>query len=128
MIDAVKRALGQTHLEPQANTPVHTLSGGQQKRLTVAQALCPLPGLLLLDEPTSETDVVFRHEFATVLHSISREVTVVSSTHLLEDVEAWGDCVTIVQAGGLTSSRLPAQGTDARTAAVRAISTQLGRG
>lgn len=126
--DAVEEALARTRLEPQASTPVHSLSGGQRKRLTVAQALCPLPRVLLLDEPTSETDVVFRHEFAGVLHGIDQEVTVVSSTHLLEDVEAWGDYVTIAQAGGLTSACLPAHGTDARTAAVREISTQLGRG
>ena len=69
-----------------------------------------------------------RQEFAHVLHGIAQEVTVMSSTHLLEDVEAWGDYVTIVQAGGLTSACLPAHGTDARTAAVREISTQLGRG
>lgn len=65
---------------------VHTFSGGMKQRFGVAQALLGNPELIIVDEPTAGLDPEERNRFNTLLNDISKEVIVILSTHLVEDV------------------------------------------
>lgn len=65
---------------------VHTFSGGMKQRFGVAQALLGNPELIIVDEPTAGLDPEERNRFNALLNDISKEVIVILSTHLVEDV------------------------------------------
>ncbi len=68
------------------NREVHTFSGGMKQRFGVAQALLGDPKMIIVDEPTAGLDPEERNRFNSLLSDISREVIVILSTHLVEDV------------------------------------------
>ncbi|MDA3613330.1 ABC transporter ATP-binding protein [Polluticaenibacter yanchengensis] len=65
---------------------VHTFSGGMRQRFGVAQALLGNPKIIIVDEPTAGLDPEERNRFNSLLNDISKEVIVILSTHLVEDV------------------------------------------
>jgi len=76
------------------------LSGGQRRRLAVALALAGRPGLVLLDEPTTGLDVDARHILWEALRSFhARGVTVLVTSHYLEEIEALAERVVVVDRG-----------------------------
>jgi lipooligosaccharide transport system ATP-binding protein len=104
---AVDRALGIANLEPRADTIVKELSGGMRRRLLVARGLIHHPQLLLLDEPTVGLDPQVRQELWSLIDSLRTEgVTVLMSTHYIEEAERLADTVAVMSAG-----RIIAQGT-----------------
>jgi ABC-2 type transport system ATP-binding protein len=98
---AVESALQLTQLGPLRNRKLGALSGGESRRVMLAQALLHTPALLLLDEPTAGLDPSQRHHFRDVLASLRSSTSTLISTHLLEDVAELADDLLIVDAGRL---------------------------
>ncbi len=77
------------------------LSGGWQRRVSIAMALVGEPQILFLDEPTLGLDVLARHELWDILRSIRGKVTMILTTHYMEEAEALSDRIGIMKNGSL---------------------------
>lgn len=77
------------------------LSGGWQRRLSIAMALISEPEILFLDEPTLGLDVIARSELWELVRSFKGEKTVILTTHYLEEAEALSDRIGIMKDGRL---------------------------
>jgi ABC-2 type transport system ATP-binding protein len=97
--DEVRRVLGLVDLGDVATKRVRALSGGQRRRLALAQALLGEPSLLLLDEPTTGVDPEQRVALRQVLSRAGERSTVLLSTHQTEDVAALCDRVVVLDHG-----------------------------
>jgi ABC-2 type transport system ATP-binding protein len=100
-----------------ANKRAKTLSGGWQRRLSIAMALISEPSILFLDEPTLGLDVIARSELWQVIRGLKGQVTIILTTHYMEEAEALADRVGIMKQGHLlalgTAEEIKAQaGTD----------------
>ena len=78
-----------------------TLSGGMQRRLSIAMALISAPRILFLDEPTLGLDVLARRELWTAIAALKGRVTIILTTHYLEEAEALSDRVAVMANGKL---------------------------
>lgn len=78
-----------------------TLSGGWQRRLSIAMALISKPQILFLDEPTLGLDVLARRELWNVIRSLKGKITIILTTHYLEEAEALCDHLCIMADGKL---------------------------
>ena len=104
---AVERALDIANLRPRADTIVKELSGGMRRRLLVARGLIHRPQLVLLDEPTVGLDPQVRQELWSLIDGLrAGGVTVLMSTHYIEEAERLADTVAVMSGG-----RIIAQGT-----------------
>ena len=77
------------------------LSGGWQRRVSIAMALISEPRILFLDEPTLGLDVIARHELWDVIRSLKGKITIVLTTHYMEEAEALSDRIGIMKNGSL---------------------------
>ncbi len=77
------------------------LSGGWQRRVSIAMALISEPEILFLDEPTLGLDVIARHELWDIIHSLKGKSTVILTTHYMEEAEALSDRIGIMKSGKL---------------------------
>ena len=77
------------------------LSGGWQRRVSIAMALIGEPSILFLDEPTLGLDVIARRELWDVIRSLTGSVTIVLTTHDMEEAEALSDRIGIMKNGRL---------------------------
>ena len=77
------------------------LSGGWQRRLSIAMALISEPKILFLDEPTLGLDVIARSELWDVIRELKGRVTVILTTHYMEEAEALSDRIAIMKDGRL---------------------------
>ena len=77
------------------------LSGGWQRRLSIAMALISEPRILFLDEPTLGLDVIARSELWDVIRSLKGKATVILTTHYMEEAEALSDRIGIMKEGRL---------------------------
>ena len=77
------------------------LSGGLQRRLSIAMALISEPSVLFLDEPTLGLDVIARSELWDVINSLKGRTTVILTTHYMEEAEALSDRIGIMKNGKL---------------------------
>ena len=80
------------------------LSGGWQRRVSIAMALISEPQILFLDEPTLGLDVIARHDLWEVIRSLKGKVTIVLTTHYMEEAEALSDRIGIMKNGCLLAS------------------------
>ncbi len=97
--EVVLKSLESVNLEEKKNNKVKALSGGMKRRAGIAQALLGNPSLILLDEPTTGLDVEERLRFKNIINNISKEKTIILSTHIIEDVEALCDKIVVVRKG-----------------------------
>lgn len=77
------------------------LSGGWQRRLSIAMALVSQPKILFLDEPTLGLDVIARSELWDLIRSLKGKVTIILTTHYMEEAEALSDRIGIMKDGRL---------------------------
>lgn len=77
------------------------LSGGWQRRLSIAMALISEPEILFLDEPTLGLDVLARSDLWDIIHSLKGKVTIILTTHYMEEAEALSDRIAIMKDGKL---------------------------
>ena len=102
--EAASKALEQMHslnIEDRANDKAKTLSGGVQRRLSIAMALISNPSILFLDEPTLGLDVKVRRELWSLLKKLKGKITIILTTHYLEEAEALSDRIGIMHDGKL---------------------------
>lgn len=88
-------------LESVSKKKAGKLSGGWQRRLSIAMALISEPEILFLDEPTLGLDVLARSDLWDLIRSLKGEVTVVLTTHYMEEAEALSDRIGILKDGRL---------------------------
>lgn len=79
------------------------LSGGWQRRLSIAMALIGEPKILFLDEPTLGLDVIARSELWDVIRALKGRITVILTTHYMEEAEALSDRIGIMKHGRLVA-------------------------
>ncbi len=89
------------HLEEFKNKKAKTLSGGYQRRLSIAIGLISSPKLLFLDEPTLGLDVIARRELWNIINNLKSKLTIILTSHYLEEIEALCDRVAIMKSGKL---------------------------
>ena len=75
------------------------LSGGWQRRVSIAMALIGEPQILFLDEPTLGLDVLARHDLWAVIRALKGSITVILTTHYMEEAQALSDRIGIMKSG-----------------------------
>ena len=88
-------------LETVINKKAGKLSGGWQRRLSIAMALISEPKILFLDEPTLGLDVLARSDLWDIIRSLKGRVTIILTTHYMEEAEALSDRIAIMKNGRL---------------------------
>ncbi len=111
------RLMAELGLDEVAKRRAKVLSGGWQRRLSIAMALVSQPEILFLDEPTLGLDVLARRELWQVIEGLKGRVTTILTTHYLEEAEALADRVGIrahgrLRAGGTAAELKALVGTD----------------
>ena len=77
------------------------LSGGYQRKLSIALALISKPKVLFLDEPTLGLDVIARRELWNIIRTLKNDMTIILTTHYMEEAEALSDRIGIMKDGKL---------------------------
>jgi len=109
-INALSAQLGLTEV---LNKKAGKLSGGWQRRLSIAMALISQPQILFLDEPTLGLDVLARSDLWDMIRSLKGQMTIILTTHYMEEAEALSDRIGVMKDGRLlltgTSDELKAR-------------------
>ena len=109
MVDAL---LNQTNLWAARKKSLSTYSGGMKQRFGIAQALLANPKLIIVDEPTAGLDPAERNRFLNLLSSIGSNVTVILSTHIVDDVRELCPRMAIIASGEVLLEGCPAAALD----------------
>ena len=109
----VESLLQQTNLWEVRKKALGGYSGGMKQRFGIAQALLASPKLIIVDEPTAGLDPAERNRFLNLLSSIGRNVVVILSTHIVEDVRELCSRMAIISNGELLLEAVPSQAIDA---------------
>jgi ABC-2 type transport system ATP-binding protein len=107
--DMVEALLQQTNLWDVRKKALSTYSGGMKQRFGIAQALIANPRLIIVDEPTAGLDPAERNRFLNLLSSIGRDVTVILSTHIVDDVRELCPRMAIIASGQVLLEGSPAE-------------------
>ena len=78
-----------------------TLSGGYQRRLSIAIGLMSKPEILFLDEPTLGLDVISRRELWNIIRKLKGKITIILTSHYLEEIEALCDKISVMSKGNI---------------------------
>lgn len=98
--------LAAVHLLDKRNAYARTLSGGMKRRLLVAKAMVHSPPIIVLDEPTAGVDIELRQQLWEYVVSLNKQgVTVVLTTHYLEEAEQLCDRIAIINHGQLIANK-----------------------
>jgi len=100
----IREISGQFALESVLQRKAGKLSGGWQRRVSIAMALISQPEILFLDEPTLGLDVLARHELWNVIRALKGEVTIILTTHYMEEAEELSDRIGILKNGRLLAA------------------------
>ena len=99
----LERVLRDLSLWTKRNDKIITLSGGMKRRVMIAKALSHQPRILFLDEPTAGVDVELRRDMWQMVRELQRTgVTIVLTTHYLEEAEQMADRIGVINGGRLT--------------------------
>ena len=101
--DRAADIMARLSLKERAGDQARKLSGGLQRRLSIAMALITEPRLVFLDEPTLGLDIRARRELWNTLRELKGKMTVVLTTHYLEEAEALADRIGIMHGGAVTA-------------------------
>ena len=104
--ERVEEMIRQFRMEEVLQSRAKTLSGGWKRKLSIAMALIAQPRVLFLDEPTLGLDVLARRELWRVIESLKGKVTVLLTTHYMEEAEQLADRIAVMIDG-----RIAAMGT-----------------
>lgn len=96
-------------LEEVENQRAKTLSGGWKRRLSIAIGLISKPKILFLDEPTLGLDVIARRELWKIINNMKGKITIILTTHYLEEAEALCDRVAVMAKGMVKATGTPAE-------------------
>jgi ABC-2 type transport system ATP-binding protein len=110
--EVVDALLNQTNLWDSRKKALSTYSGGMKQRFGIAQALLANPKLIIVDEPTAGLDPAERNRFLNLLSSIGRNVIVILSTHIVEDVRELCPRMAIISNGQLLLEGSPSESLD----------------
>ncbi len=99
----IKELTNQFSLKDILKRKAGKLSGGWQRRVSIAMALISEPQILFLDEPTLGLDVLARHELWETIQSLKGQITIILTTHYMEEAEALSDRIGIMKDGQLLS-------------------------
>ncbi len=91
----------QFHLQDILHKKAGKLSGGWQRRLSIALALISEPSVLFLDEPTLGLDIIARSELWDIIQGLKGKVTIILTTHYMEEAETLSDRIGIMKNGKL---------------------------
>lgn len=91
--------IAQFSLQPFEKQHSKTLSGGWQRKLSIAMALISEPRILFLDEPTLGLDIIGRRELWALIKKLKEKTTIILTTHYLEEAEALSDRICIMKDG-----------------------------
>ena len=97
----IKEISKRLNLDNELKRKAGKLSGGYQRRVSIAMALISEPKILFLDEPTLGLDVIARHELWEAIRSLKGMVTIILTTHYMEEAEALSDRIGIMKSGKL---------------------------
>ena len=99
--ETIRQMTSRLGLEAVLHKKAGKLSGGWQRRLSIAMALISQPQILFLDEPTLGLDVIARSELWDIIRELKGKVTVILTTHYMEEAEVLSDRVAIMKDGKL---------------------------
>lgn len=105
--EKVREMLTQFSMEEVENQKAKTLSGGWQRKLNIAMALITEPKVLFLDEPTLGIDVLARRELWRKIEALKGKITVILTTHYMEEAEHLADEIAIMAKGELKAVGSP---------------------
>ena len=105
--EIVDALLKQTNLWDARKKALSTYSGGMKQRFGIAQALLANPKLIIVDEPTAGLDPAERNRFLNLLSSLARDVVVILSTHIVEDVRELCPRMAIISNGQVVLEGAP---------------------
>ena len=99
--EKIRKLSKQFHLDTVFQRKAGKLSGGWQRRLSIAMALISEPKILFLDEPTLGLDVIARHELWDIIRSLKGTITIILTTHYMEEAQSLSDRIGILKDGHL---------------------------
>lgn len=99
--DKIKELIKLFKLEEVLKQKAKTLSGGYQRKLSIAISLINNPKILFLDEPTLGLDVISRHDLWKIIELLKGKTTIILTTHYMEEAEALSDRIGIMNKGKL---------------------------
>lgn len=102
--ERVKELTVQFHLDEVLLRKAGKLSGGWQRRVSIAMALISQPKILFLDEPTLGLDVIARHELWDLIRELKGKTTIILTTHYMEEAQALSDRIGILKNGRLLAT------------------------
>ena len=98
----LEKVLRQLSLWDKKDSKIMTLSGGMKRRVLIAKALAHEPQVLFLDEPTAGVDVELRHDMWQMVRGLRESgVTIILTTHYIEEAEEMADRIGVIHQGGL---------------------------
>ena len=98
----LERVLRELSLWDKRDSKIMTLSGGMKRRVLIAKALSHEPSVLFLDEPTAGVDVELRHDMWQMVRGLrARGVTIILTTHYIEEAEEMADRIGVIRKGEL---------------------------
>lgn len=103
-MEKVQEVSGQFDLQSVLHRKAGKLSGGWQRRLSIAMALISEPKILFLDEPTLGLDVIARQDLWETIRSLKGSITIILTTHYMEEAEALSDRIGIMKDGHLLAT------------------------